>query len=95
MAKENEPELRDMVEALKTLVMFLLKRMRDVTASVESLRVLLEQRGVFSHEQYETALDAALKEWARALGVAVAEATATSNDAELHRLLERLKLPPQ
>jgi hypothetical protein len=33
---------------------FLMRQIFDVKATAESLRLLLEDRGVFSHEQYET-----------------------------------------
>lgn len=85
----------DTVEALKSLVIFLIKRVREVSASTETLRALLVQHGVLPQDAYDTTYPLALKEWDRALNAALLEAEAIASDAELHQLLQSLKLPPQ
>ena len=85
----------DTVRALTALVVFLIERVREVTASAETMHALLVHHGVVSPDIYDATYSQALKCWDRALGAAMTEGETLAADAAIQRLLASLALPEQ
>lgn len=83
------------IEGLQQICNLLIRLVRDLQVTSESLRVLLEQRSVFSHEEYEAMCAHALEEWRKSVSAASVEGSRIQADAELQRLLEDLEGPFQ
>jgi hypothetical protein len=88
-------EADDTVTALKSLVIMLLKNARQTSGAVESLRMLLEERGVFSGAQFEAAFVRAQTklddDFAQHMKLAMEDA----HSATLLKILEKHEGKPQ
>jgi hypothetical protein len=83
------------IAALKSLVIFLLKNLKEVMASSEAVRALLVQRDVFSQDIYDQTLQLALTEWDRSLKEILQQNAAIANDAAMRKWLEEFQGPTQ
>jgi hypothetical protein len=76
------------IEALKSLVNFLFKRVTEVSVRAEAMRCLLENHGVFSNAEFEQMRVAAQAQWDTRFQAVMSEALSAAAAAEMRRLLE-------
>lgn len=78
------------IDALKTIVGFMLAQTRDAVFRAESLRGLLQAKGILSDQEYVLAYQAALDEWNRLTGESLTKAMQDASETALQKMLETL-----
>jgi hypothetical protein len=86
MANKNTPPHQ--VETLNAVLMFLANMTLDANARVEALRVLLEERGAFSHDEFEQAHQKMLAILETQFSSTVAQSEEAATAAKLREVLE-------
>jgi hypothetical protein len=93
-----KPRTEEEIAALKALVGFLLKQVKELTARAETLRALLVAHHVFDEAEYERLYAQSLSEFERAMNTGLlqaAKAMEAANAAAIQQLLETHEGPKQ
>ena len=95
MADAPKGKEAEEIEALKTLCAFLWKRSQEAVVLIETLRTLLEQRGVFSADEFD-ALHAEIQLFQAGEALKVfGQAVENAHNEWLRQLLASLQGPKQ